>query len=101
MPQQDFDLIKEFGLEKLPADKKAALQTKILELIDSRFNRLILERLSEADKLELDQVLAKGDPESMNVFMSAKVPDYAEIQARVVAGLKVEMLQMRDALLTA
>ena len=101
MPQQEFDLIKEFGLEKLPDDKKAALQTKIIELIDSRFNRLLLERLSEEDKLELDKVLAQGDPVSMNAFMSVKVPDYATIHQAVVDDLKVEMLQMRDALLAA
>ena len=101
MPQQEFDLIKEFGLEELPDDQKAVLQTKIIDLIDSRFNRLILERLSESDKLELDQVLAKSDPEAMNVFVSSKVPDYAEIYDRVIADLKVEVLEMRDALLQA
>lgn len=101
MLQQEFDLIKEFGLDNLPDEKKAALQTKLIELADSRFNRLILNRLNEAEKAEFDQVLAGGELEAMTNFMTSKVPDYAEIYNQVIVDLKSEMLDMRDALLKA
>lgn len=101
MPAIEFDLIKEFGLENLPAEKKEALQTKIIELIDTRFNRLVLERLSEDDKQELDKVLASPDPEGMKTFIMTKVPNYMELYDQIVTDLKGEMLEMRDALLQA
>ena len=99
MDQKDFDLIKEFGLEDLPPEKQQALQDQIIELIETRFNRAILNRLSDEDKTELDKLLGGNDSEAMNKFMAAKVPDFADIHEQIVGELKVEMMKMRDALL--
>jgi len=100
MPQQveGFDILKEFGLENLSEDKKAGLQQQIIEVIESRFSRVILNRLPEEDKKELDKLLAGNDSEQMNKFMAAKVPDYAGIYKKIVEDLKEEMLKVRDAI---
>ena len=97
MPKiKEFDLFKEFGLENLPEEKKTALQKQILTLIETRFSRAIMERLSEDDKKKLDEVMAKNNAEEMDKFISEKVPDFAEIQKNIVEELKKEMLKIRD-----
>lgn len=99
MDPKDFDLIKEFGLESLPPEKQQALQDQIIELIETRFNRAILNRLSDADQVELDKLLGANDPESMNKFMADKVPDFVDIHGQIIEELKAEMMKMRDVLL--
>ncbi len=92
--QKDFDLIKEFGLEKLSDDKKIAFQEKILELVNTRFLRVIFKSLSEEDKTELDKIMDGDDSELVNKFIAEKVPNYAEIHEKIVEDLKKEMLTM-------
>lgn len=93
--QNDFDLLKEFGLEDLPDDQKVALQEKILGLVEARFNRVVLGMLSEEDKQELDKLLEGDDLEKMNEFIAEKVPNYAEIHKEIVDDLKKEMIDIK------
>ena len=96
--QKDFDLLKEFGLEDLPDDKKNALQEKILGLIEARFNRVLLAMLTEDEKVELDKLLEGDDLEKMNQFIQSKVPNFAEIHREIVDDLKTEMVDMKKAI---
>jgi len=99
MPQtKDFDLFKEFGLESLSEERKAKLQEQIMSLIESRYSRVILNHLSEADKKEMDKLLDNKNPEVMDKFIAKKVPDYADIYKKIIEDLKVEMLKVRDAI---
>ena len=97
--QKDFDLLKEFGLEDLPDDKKVILQEKIIGLVESRFNRVRLGMLTEKDKKEHDELLAGEDLEKMNKFIQKKVPNFAEIHQEIVEDLKKEMVEMKEAIL--
>ena len=97
MPKiKDFDLFKEFGIENLPDEKKEAIQEQVLTLIESRFTRSIIERLSEEDKKELDEVISRDSAEEMDKFIVEKVPDFAEIQKNIVEELKKEMLSINS-----
>lgn len=92
--QNEFDLIKEFGLEKLSDEKKVILQDKILGLIDSRFLRVIFKSLPEEQKTELDKLLDGDDSDAVSKFIAENVPEYAEIHKRIVEDLKKEMMTM-------
>jgi uncharacterized protein YdcH (DUF465 family) len=94
MPEDNFDLIKEFGLENLPEDRKKALVEEVVKLIESRFNRALLNAMSEEDHQEFDKVLAKD--EGVEEFIKAKVPNFAELHKKVIDDLKGEMLQLKD-----
>ena len=95
MPQQeDFDILKEFGLDDLPEEKKQSLREQIVDVIESRFNRALLNAMSEEDKQEFDKVLEKG--EGIDKFIQAKVPNFADLHQEIIADLKQEMLKMNE-----
>ncbi|MBT4349565.1 hypothetical protein HOD19_02175 [bacterium] len=95
MPQQqEFDILKELGLDDLPEEKKQALREQIVDVIESRFNRALLNAMSEEDKKGFDKVLEKG--EGVDEFIQAKVPNFVELHQEIIADLKQEMLKMNE-----
>ena len=92
MAEENFDILQEFGLNDLPEDKKEALREQIVDLIETRFNRAVLNAMSEGDKKEFDKVLEKG--EEVDEFIKLKVPNFAELHQQIIADLKEEMLKM-------
>lgn len=94
MPEDNFDLIKEFGLENLPEDRKKTLVEEVVNLIESRFNRALLNAMSEDDHQEFDKILSKG--EGVEEFIKTKVPNFADLHKQVIDDLKQEMLQLKD-----
>ncbi len=93
MSEDNFDLIKEFGLENLPEEKKQALIEQILNLVESRFNRALLNAMSEEDKQEFDKVLAKD--EGVEEFIQAKVPNFADIHKGIIEDVKKDMMNLK------
>ncbi|MFA6252793.1 MAG: hypothetical protein WCV69_00780 [Patescibacteria group bacterium] len=92
------DFFKEFGLEDLPEEKKQEIQEQIMELVTTRFNRVVLTRLSEGDKQALDKLLGDNDPEKADQFIATKVSDYKEIYQSIIDDLKVEMGKVKTAI---
>ena len=93
---KSFDIIKEFKLENLAEDKKTALQKQILDLIESRFSRALLMRMSEKDKEEFSQKLEQN--QGVEEFLKDKVSDFADIHKQIVDDLKAEMMNLKGAL---
>lgn len=85
-------LIKELGLEGLPAEQQVKLINTMTESVLKRITVEALARLSDADQQKL---LALQDnsakPEEAAEFLKEKIPDYAAIQERVVRDFKAEM----------
>ena len=97
MPNNNkFDILKEFKLENLSEDKKTALQKQILDLIESRFNRALLNRMSEKEKQEFTQKLEQN--QGVEEFLKAKVPDFVDVHKQIVDDLKAEMMNLKGAL---
>lgn len=94
MAEDNFDILVEFGLNDLAEDKKQALREQIVDIIESRFNRALLNAMSESDKKEFDQILATG--QGVEDFIQAKVPDFADIHQNIVEDLKHEMMDMKS-----
>lgn len=94
--QNEFDLLKEFGLENLSDEEKKAFQEKILGLIDARFNRAVFNSLNDGEKKELDKLIDLNNEEEISKYIADKVPNYQEIYMTVVADLKEEMMGMKE-----
>ncbi len=94
MSEQEFDILVEFGLSDIAEEKKQALREKIIDVIESRFNRALLSSMSENDKKEFDKILASG--QGVEEFVQAKVPNFADLHKNIVDDLKHEMMEMKD-----
>jgi len=84
-------IIQELGLEGLPEETQINLLTQMTESVLKRITIKVLERLSEADRQEFENVQASGDPDKVNQFLTAKIPDYEQMVSGVVAEFKEEM----------
>ena len=85
-------LMKDLGLAKLPEDKKIGLINAMTESVLKRITIEVLTRLSDADQEKLASFEKNPPkPEEVEAFLKSKIPDYANIQERVVREFKEEM----------
>lgn len=86
------DLIKELGLAGLPAEQQIKLINTMTESVLKRITVEALTRLSDTDQ---EKLLAfqesAATPEHVAAFLKEKIPDYANMQERVVRDFKAEM----------
>ncbi len=94
----NINLVKELGLDSLPAEKKSALIDQMSGVVESRINLEVLSILTEEDKKELDKVLdSNGD---MVAFLREKIPNFDLMVAETIANFKKEVLDMQGAVAT-
>lgn len=86
------ELIKELGLEGLPAEQQIKIINAMTESVLKRITVEVLTRLSDADQQAL-LAFQKNTPkpEEVEAFLKTKVADYASIQENVVKEFKEEM----------
>ena len=98
--REQIDIIKEFGLEKLSDDQQVAQQQKIMEILDTRFIRQLVLRLSDDSFFErlfksktkkLNTLLAGDDQQAVISFIAKNIPDYPKIYRKITDDLKREM----------
>jgi len=98
--REQIDIIKEFGLEKLSDDQQVAQQQKIMEILDTRFIRQLVLRLSDDSFFErlfksktkkLNTLLAGDDQQAVISFIAKNIPDYPKIYRNITDDLKREM----------
>lgn len=85
------NLIQELGLGGLPEDKQVELLTTMTESVLKRITIQILERLSEEEKKEFDEVRETNDPDKITGFLREKIKDYDEMAENTVKEFKEEM----------
>ncbi len=85
------NLIQELGLGDLPEDKQVELLTTMTESVLKRITIQILERLSEEEKKEFDEVRETNDPDKITGFLREKIKDYDEMAENTVKEFKEEM----------
>lgn len=102
MPNQTIqgDLIKELAIDQLPPEKQEEVLTAMTELLLKRLTVRVLENLSEPQREEFSRISAGGDPEKVNQFFVANVPDYEKIMQDEIGKFKVEMKETVDSLLS-
>jgi len=89
----NINLVKELGLDSLPAEKKAALIDQMMEVVESRINLKVLSILTEEEKKELDKVL--DSDADMIAFLKSKIPNFEIMVAETIANFKKEILEMQ------
>ena len=86
------NLMQELGLAELPDDKKISFLSAMTESVLKRITIEVLSQLSDEDQGKL--LLLENttpDPQEIEKFLKAKIPDYDQIQVRVMQDFKEEM----------
>ena len=101
MPTID-NLMQELGLAELPEDKKISLLSAMTESVLKRITVEVLSRLSDEDQSKLLSLENTApDPQEIEKFLKAKIPDYDQIQNKVLQEFKEEMKSTMDILQAA
>lgn len=88
----NLNLVKELGLDSLPADKKQSLIQQMQDVLENRINIEIISNLTDSDKKDLDKVLeSNGD---LLAFYRDRIANFDVMVAETVATFKGEMLDM-------
>jgi len=91
-------ILEELGLKDLPEETQIKLLTQMTESVLKRITIKVLERLSEEDRKEFEKLQAAGDPEKVNQFLTAKIPNYEQLVQEIVTEFKEEMKTNIEAL---
>lgn len=101
MPTID-NLMQELGLAELPEDKKISLLSAMTESVLKRITVEVLSRLSDEDQSKLLSLENTApDLQEIEKFLKAKIPDYDQIQNKVLQEFKEEMKSTMDILQAA
>lgn len=90
----DQDIIKEWGLESLPPDKKADAVERIGRVVYQAILVRSLDILSNSEQDELDALLDKDEttPKDVMIFLHTKIPTFKSLIGEEKNKLKLEML---------
>ena len=93
------NIIKDFRLDELPAEKRNDILVKMTEVILKRITLAIWEILSPEDRDELEELLASETKDEIAIlnFFQTKVSDLDVIMAKEVEDFRQESLEaMKD-----
>jgi hypothetical protein len=85
------NIIKEFGLEKLPKEKQSEILTKMTESVLKRIYVNVLEKLSADDITEFEKLQESASQGEIDRFLKAKIDNYEELIFNTIKGFKEEM----------
>ena len=87
------NIIAILGLETLPDEQKLGIVEKVSDLVQKRLMIRIVESLSVPDRVDLEKLLAKNDPDSLQGFLANRVPFLARWADEEVAKIKTELAE--------
>jgi hypothetical protein len=93
-------LIKELGIDNLPAEEQAEVLMGISRVIYQNITLRVLDELKEEDKDEFDAFLEKNpdDQEAIYEFLKSKIPNLDEIAKEEVEKFQKDSLNIVDAM---
>jgi len=95
----DIDLLAEIGMDKLPVEEQAAMMQEMGDSIMGAVMVRVVPMLDEASQKELDTLLeGADDPQQLQDFLNAKVPEFQQIVTEEVENFKQEALAFYKAL---
>jgi hypothetical protein len=86
------DLIKELNLESSPQEEQDALILRMTDVLQKSVISQLLETLNEDQKKELDEAMAKDDPQVTMEFLQKTTPDMDELAKKELIRFKRAML---------
>jgi uncharacterized protein YutE (UPF0331/DUF86 family) len=96
MPQDTIlqqSIIEELGLQNLPQEKQEEILVKMTEVLLKKIYLETFEKLGEADRVELGNMLDKedADPAKVEEYLRSKIEDYDGFVKKIVEEFKEEM----------
>jgi len=85
------NIIKDLGLQDLPEEKQTELLNSMTESVLKRIAIMVLEHLSEPDQEEFAKIREANDPQKIDEFLKAKIPDYEKKLQEIVEEFKTEI----------
>jgi hypothetical protein len=95
------DIIKELDLEALPEEQKNEIVAAMSQALQTRITSRIMEVLSEAEKNELEALVAAGDEQKTGEYIAAKVPGLDAIGYDELQKLRLELKSANEDILAA
>jgi hypothetical protein len=94
------DLIEELGLENLSKEQQEKILLDMGEIIQQRVMLRIIEELGNENKDEFVKLLEekKDQPEEIENFIRAKVPEADDIMMEEIGAYKKEITELVDKL---
>ena len=87
------DLIKELGLESLPAEERQTILSEMEQLISERILVAGMQQLSDEQMDAVDEI---DDPNKVVEYLNSNVPNFQLLVADEVANFKSELLAMNQ-----
>lgn len=88
----DADLIVALNLERLSDEEKAGFLAKMAETVQKAVIARAIGTMDDAKRKELDEVMAKNDPEALATFMLEAVPSFDDLTRQETLAFKRAML---------
>lgn len=87
------DIIKELGLENLSIEKQAELIDRMSKLIYQRILLQAINKFSEEEAAELNQLLGKENYEKVDEYIRDKCPEFVSILKEELKNFEEEMIK--------
>ena len=101
MIKLDDDLLKELGLDALPADEKKKFLAHIYETLEMRVGMKLAEQMSDAQLTEFEQFIDQNDEGGALKWLEANFPNYKDVVAQEFEKLKGEVSQLAPQIVAA
>jgi hypothetical protein len=101
MIKLDEDLLRELGLEALPAEEKKKLLAHIYETLEMRVGMKLAEQMSDAQLTEFEQFIDSNDEAGALKWLEANFPNYKDVVAAEFEALKQEVSQAAPQILSS
>src|SRR4051812_29498582 len=101
MIKLDDDLLKELGLDALPADEKKKFLAHIYETLEMRVGMKLAEQMSDAQLTEFEQFIDRNDEGGALKWLEGNFPNYKDVVAQEFEKLKNEIKQLAPQIVAA
>lgn len=97
----DNSLLEELGLGALPADEKTKMLNHIYETLEMRVGMKLAERMTNQQLDEFEGFIDRNDEPGALKWLETNFPDYKQVVADQLEGLKAEIRQNAQAIVAA
>jgi len=101
MIKLDDDLLKQLGLEGLPADEKKKFLAHIYETLEMRVGMKLAEQMSDAQLREFEQFIDTNNEAGALKWLETNFPNYKDVVASEFENLKNEVRNLAPQILAA
>ena len=93
------DVLKELGIDQLPAERQEEVLTAMTEAVVKRIILRLVGELSEAQRGQFEEIANLGDSTKISEFLATNIPGHEALVKAEVASFKKDMQVTVDGLL--